>query len=515
MIAYIIKSIVCSGIFLLLYKILLEREKLHGFNRGYLVLAVTLSLTIPLLTIHFKNSGNTFSRIISSANESLTNIDTIYNIEGLRADQQKAEPTTAIKPITSNTGFSLQSIALILYMAIVAIILFRIIKNIYRILRKVKTATCIPYKNIKLVLLNRPVMPFTFLNYVFINEEQYYSRSVNPAILEHEFIHAGQKHSLDVIFIELIKAFFFFNPCLYSYKKAMQLNHEFLADNAAKKLAATEEEYQYLLITTPATRYKPVALSNSFHYLITKKRIKMITHETSPLKSFVRKTAIVTFTIFTGILFSFKTVDKTIINDISNIIEPQTADTVNKTNPHDTIPKRGGLYYYKESIGYSENGASQYELDTFNSIISRYYDSSGKIHRFFQGKITKEDKHQLETLYKKMSVSQQQGLPVAILKPPKPFAKAKISEKLFQNFKNASIYGIWIDDHKAPNRTLEKYTAEDFSHYSVSKLYGAAKKGRSYTHQVNLMTKDYYDKYYEATINDKEPRIVLISFYRK
>ena len=81
MIAYIIKSFLCSGIFLALYKLLLEKEKLPVFKRVYLMLAVILSLTAPLWSAHLKNNNNTFSQVISSANESLIHIDALYQNE--------------------------------------------------------------------------------------------------------------------------------------------------------------------------------------------------------------------------------------------------------------------------------------------------------------------------------------------------------------------------------------------------------------------------------------------------
>jgi len=110
-----------------------------------------------------------------------------------------------------------------------------------------------------------------------------------------------------------------------------------------------------------------------------------------------------------------------------------------------------------------------------------------------------------------MSLRQQSTLTIVIIKPAKPLPKIKLSEQQFQHFKNAAIYGIWIDERKVPNTALDNYKAEDFSGYCISKLYGAAKKGRSYTHQADLMTNAYYDKYYKATINNTENQYVVLN----
>jgi beta-lactamase regulating signal transducer with metallopeptidase domain len=510
MTACIIKSFLCSGIFLALYKILLEKEKLHVFNRVYLILAVILSLTAPLWPAHLKNNNSTFSRVIASANESLNHIDALYQNEQVKKPIPQKDQALSGGESTVYNNLSFQSIVLLLYMTAVIFLLFRMIKNIYQLFKKINRSTCVPHQNAILVLIDKPVMPFTFLHYVFVDSEQYYNNTIHPAILEHELIHARQKHTLDIIFIEIAKAFFFFNPCLYSYKKAIRLNHEFLSDNEAKKITATEKEYQYLLITSPATTTKPGTLANSFHYIITKKRIKMVTHTTTRFQSFLRKFIIISATIATPLLFSFKNADEAITKSANNIVKLYTQDTLRKPLPYDTTPKPV-VFLKKESVGFMEEGVPQEELDKFHDIISRYYYKGTDKTVFFPRKITGEDKQRLEAIYKKMSLRQQSTLPVVIIKPAKPLPRIKLSEQEFQNFKNAGIYGIWIDGRKVPNTALDNYKAEDFSGYCISKLYGAAKKGRSYTHQADLMTNAYYDKYYKAAINNKENLYVVLN----
>ena len=51
MTTYIIKSILCSGIFLLIYHLFLEQEKMHRFNRFYLLLSIAFAFSIPLLSV--------------------------------------------------------------------------------------------------------------------------------------------------------------------------------------------------------------------------------------------------------------------------------------------------------------------------------------------------------------------------------------------------------------------------------------------------------------------------------
>jgi bla regulator protein BlaR1 len=48
MTSYLIKSILCSGILIMVYHVFLEREKMLRFNRFYLLLAVIFSTGYPI-----------------------------------------------------------------------------------------------------------------------------------------------------------------------------------------------------------------------------------------------------------------------------------------------------------------------------------------------------------------------------------------------------------------------------------------------------------------------------------
>ena len=57
MIIYFLKVIACSGIFIAVYYLFLERDKMHRFNRFYLLATVLFSLVIPLITIELQEEA--------------------------------------------------------------------------------------------------------------------------------------------------------------------------------------------------------------------------------------------------------------------------------------------------------------------------------------------------------------------------------------------------------------------------------------------------------------------------
>jgi hypothetical protein len=79
-----------------------------------------------------------------------------------------------------------------------------------------------------------------------------------------------------------------------------------------------------------------------------------------------------------------------------------------------------------------------------------------------------------------------------------------------KSWKNAGLYGVWINDKRVKNTVLDKYSNTDFTTAYVIKLYGLAKKNVRYLYRVNLMTKDHYQQYYDKTTADAGNMMVFM-----
>ena len=113
----------------------------------------------------------------------------------------------------------------------------------------------------------------------------------------------GFKCPLVIIFIELIKIIFWFNPIIWILKKEMQLNHEYLADN---KVLETQnlKSYQDILLNL-VFRNNSTYLASNFNYSLTKKRLIMMTKNNSSMKSMVRKMTIVPLVLILAVSLTF------------------------------------------------------------------------------------------------------------------------------------------------------------------------------------------------------------------
>ncbi len=330
MIEYIYKSSLVLFLFYVFYKVFLENEKMHMFNRFYLLFALLLSINIPFLKIK---------------------TETEIPFQILRIKASETNRINQNLPTLNNYNWKTILVTLSIIMTILFII--RFIKNLTSLYKRIKINQSIIYKNTKIILLDDVVIPYSFFNHIFINKKEFQSNKIQEEILSHELVHVHQKHSLDIIFIELLKALFWFNPIIYAYKKAIQLNHEFLADEHVINKHKNISFYQTLLLENQASATSNLA--SNLNYLTTKKRIIMMTKITSEKNIFLRKTLVLPV-----LLLSF-TISCVKDNNSSKVKESRKLEVVASTHENITKPD------FKNDAGnFSKYILSNYQLTEFD-----------------------------------------------------------------------------------------------------------------------------------------------------
>ncbi|MGB0892747.1 MAG: M56 family metallopeptidase, partial [Flavobacteriaceae bacterium] len=226
MITYFLKSFVCLALLLAFYNLVLEREKMHQFNRFYLLGSIVFSFIAPLYKI-YKEATQTIVEVIQPV---------------ILDNAPMIEITEPIKEVNY-----LQYVY-IPYLIVSLILTIRFIKNLLAIYLKTKQHQKIKKGKATLVLVDDLISPHTFWNYIFINKDEYNSNKIETELYTHELTHALQKHTFDILLIELLQIIFWINPTYILLKKAIKLNHEFLADNNVITTHKNTSEYQYLLL---------------------------------------------------------------------------------------------------------------------------------------------------------------------------------------------------------------------------------------------------------------------------
>lgn len=300
------------GVLLVVYHCLLEGEKMHTFNRFYLLFSICFAIAIPFIQIETTEKTLPFSEV-GTFNEAI--------------QSQNFYTFTETPSVANNSFFSF--LLFIIYSAIALVFLFRFVKNLSRLVIKIIHNPTVKYKNAKLVLLKEKVLPHTFLHYIFVNEEEYDHQQIEKELLAHELAHVHQMHSLDILFIELLKIASWFNPLIYLFEKAIRLNHEFLADEAVIKTYNNISSYQHILFSKICQPHAS-ELASRLNFSLTKKRLTMMTKNISPAQIIWKKAALLPLMLLLAVSFT----TKISAQEPSQDKKPETkATTVNNNTP--------------------------------------------------------------------------------------------------------------------------------------------------------------------------------------
>jgi beta-lactamase regulating signal transducer with metallopeptidase domain len=324
MIAYILKSSLLLIILFVVYKFLLENEKMHGFNRFYLLGSLVFGLTIPLQLFSFDTK---ISKVINSFQ--LPEIVINNNTQNLNS-------------LTNNQTITYSLFAL--YLIIALLLTVRFVLNLYSFHKKIKYNKSQIINEQKVVLIEDSILPHSFLNTIFLNESDLKNNLIDMQLIAHETAHIKQKHSLDIILIEAIQILFWFNPIFILYKRAIKLNHEFLADEAVITQSKSVSHYQNLLLKM-ASNQSQIALASSINFQITKKRLLMMTKKESRLKA-ILKTSVIGF-VFATLFFAFNTTTIAQVSNRKALNEPPTFLTDTTENIQQPEFPGGMTEFYK------------------------------------------------------------------------------------------------------------------------------------------------------------------------
>ncbi|MBE4951036.1 hypothetical protein IMX10_20540 [Chryseobacterium culicis] len=435
----------------------MEKERIYRFNRMYLLSALLLSYTIPFITITLPSRDNitTSQLIIEETAQQLVFIP------------QKQE------------SFDWMNVVWGIYISITLFLLLKSIGSILAVKRI--SGQKYKYRHHNVIVTQENLSPFSFWNTIYMGESYMKNNSIDPRIFLHEKTHIEQKHSLDLLFLELLHIFTWFNPVLFFYKKAVITNHEFLADEAVMNDNYNIRDYQHLILEEILSHQNP-NLTHSFNFNNTKKRFIMMNTKKSKF-SLLRKAAGIAVLISAAALFS----ERTYAGNASQILLSERIAE---------IPAQV---------------AGQDPYQEFKDILAKYdHLLKNKKYVEFSSKVTDRDKKRLGELYSLLSKSQQNEQKITFFATPE-LKKRVPTEHELKSFLNKQNYAVWIDAKKVENSTLKNYTPNDFSNVYISKVYQNARTVQNpQPYQVTLMTPSYYEK-----IKEEGKSSVIMGFKRE
>lgn len=264
MINYFIIVSICWIALYLVYFLFLKRETFFLTNRAYLVSSLILGLLIPAY------------RWIPADWYVQTQDSTAFFI----SDAIQASVTVA-----PQSTWSWIDLVAMIYMAGILFMAARFAHGLLRIYRLYRSGIKDKSGSLNLVYTDQLHLPFSFWQTVFISNELPLSDELE-SILTHEEVHIKEWHTVDILLVEVFHIFFWFNPIIPLYKKAIRQAHEYVADAVVIK-DISRKSYGQLLLRQSQSGLE-IALANHFFHSQIKKRIIMMYQEKSKRPAMVK-----------------------------------------------------------------------------------------------------------------------------------------------------------------------------------------------------------------------------------
>ena len=263
----LIKIVLLQLVFALIYEALLRKETFFVANRIYLLLTLLGSFLLPFVIIQIPNS--------------MVLIPSEFWLNEIVIQSNDVNQDLLPSPKNNVNLTQTQSFSKFYWVWILGSIWmfcsFLLKMNQLRILKKKSIVMVL--KDQKIQILPNSAMAFSFLNQIYIG-------ALVPAenlntLVKHEQIHIQQKHSYDLLLLEILKIAFWWNPMVYWFQSRLVEIHEFLVDAHFKNKANYYQKLLQTLFEVPNFNFANSFFSTS----LIKTRMNMLHKKSNPRKS--------------------------------------------------------------------------------------------------------------------------------------------------------------------------------------------------------------------------------------
>jgi bla regulator protein blaR1 len=470
MISFILISTLALVLFLLFYQLVLEKEKMFVFNRYFLLFTLALGFLIPFVELPESFTPQRPVEILKA---------NIYSFAAPEFEKASSAgisvPEDRVHRLINQPGPGLDVTQVLIGVYLLGLGFFfgRFAYQLFTISKTIRTAEKLKQSGYTIVLMSIPIQPFAFWKYLFLSKDAYEHGQLEPEIISHELCHIREKHTLDIILIEFLKVVFWFNPVFLLYKRYIQLNHEYLADDAVIRQSGKVVDYQRLLLSkVNANDIYSAGFGSAFHFSETKRRLIMIGKQANParIKWLQFAAAILVLTVLLGLSpakydgpWNLKGMA---LSEQAGDYEAILTAAMEPENPY-------VLSLARLDIGALKRAYDQVPADQKGSVTA---------FPFLEGLA-------YEKLVALKNSDRASMVWFAYHTPPE---KQRIPQDVFENWKNSKVLELEIDGKKQDAAVLENHGPSDFALFEVRGIEerGFLKK-RRYT--VKLSTHAYYD----------------------
>ena len=249
-----------------LYWLLLRKQNTFQWNRIFLLLWPIFAILIAGLTLKYTSPALIYPTPKSQIFHIMTDHSTTAGME-------MALNTTSSKAPKNHW---LPSILGLIYFAGVLMSFYLLTLRLIKVRHLILIGSAQRSRDYILLSHDKYQQVFSFGRYIFKPKDQ----DLPDMVLAHELIHVRQRHSTDLIWMELLIVLNWFNPIIYLYRKHLIETQEFIADRSVSQQYGTLAYVR--LLVAEATQQTVPALALSFAAFTKKRIIAMKTKTRQP-----------------------------------------------------------------------------------------------------------------------------------------------------------------------------------------------------------------------------------------
>ncbi len=310
MMLYVIKAAITLALLYSCFFLFLSKETFHRFNRCMLVGIMLVSLVMPLF--HFTTEHPT------ALNEEVYQMQNYIQYDTTPI-VVTAQQTRGITWIQALTWIYLAGVAIMLILTLVqAISLIRFMCNGVR-----HTDS----QGNTVILHSNDVPPFSIFRYIVMSVKDY--ETSRQYILTHEQEHIRLGHTYDLLLLQCMKTFMWFNPFIWFLSRDLKAVHEYEADQAVINQGIDAKSYQQLLVMkVVGNRLQP--FTNNLNHGSLKKRIIMMYQK--PSNRWLMLKALCAIPVAALTINTFATpIETDPVEDMVKTLKNQEVPTINGT----------------------------------------------------------------------------------------------------------------------------------------------------------------------------------------
>lgn len=290
-ILYLLQVAICHTVFYLLYRTLYSNLPYFNFSRIYLLSATVISFIIPLLSIGvWQPSDDAFGSSLFFSRGSVT----------------------PMRSETTDLAASPYALVDLLFPALLTIYLigclfvsYKLLRSLWKIRMLIKNNEVVREEDYRIVRLKNGPAFFSFMTCIFINEKKHsLKQDEYNTVLLHEQAHIRQKHSYDLLLMEIAGVVCWFNPFLKKLKTSLCQVHEYLADKAVMNTNQDPDAYSKLIVRL-SHHYDAERFVHPFSVADLKRRINMLYLQKQNKMKAVRFAATIPLLALLMMAFSF------------------------------------------------------------------------------------------------------------------------------------------------------------------------------------------------------------------